>query len=224
MGGFFRGRGDGATKLDKELATLESQIRSASSGYETQFLNRAGNLCFEAGDSARAVVYYGRAIDAYLESGRFNAAEVLCRKVLQISPNTVRARCTLTWLAIGKNDPERVTELAAYVAAAERAGQQVLAIKQLSLMADAVSEIELRETIAKHLLHLEAPEKADEVFGLVFEARDRETPPSAPDEGKLWSKLLRAALMAPKELQLQTWASGEEEGDNLPSLLRRDPP
>ena len=89
MSGFFRGRsGDKGARLEKELAALEKQIGGASPGYETQFLNRAGNLCVEAGQPARALTYFGRAIDAYLESGRFGAADVLCRKLLQIAPAT----------------------------------------------------------------------------------------------------------------------------------------
>jgi hypothetical protein len=88
--------------LTRELQSLERQAREASPGYETQFLNRAANLCQEAGHVDRALIYYGRAIDAYLESGRFSAAEVVCRKILKMAPATVRARCTLSWLAIGK--------------------------------------------------------------------------------------------------------------------------
>ena len=220
MSGFFRGRGgDKGARLDKELASLEDQIASASSGYETQFLNRAGNLCVEAGQIPRALGYFGRAIDAYMESGRFGAAEVLCRKLLQIAPGTVRARCTLTWLAIGKDSPDATRELAEYVASAERAGQQALAIKQLSLMADARPDPLLLEQIGQQLLRLEAPDRSEEVYGRLFRAREAEGGKET-DEGKLWSKLLRAALMKPAEMQGQGWVKPEEEGDILPSLLR----
>ena len=103
MSHLFRGkRRDAGNPLEAELQELERQVTAASPGYETQFLNRAGNLCVEAHQPARALGYYGRAIDAYLESGRFGAAEVLCRKVLQIAPQAVRARCTLAWLTLGK--------------------------------------------------------------------------------------------------------------------------
>ncbi len=55
MSNLFRGKAsDGGVRLDKELATLEAQASNASPGYETQFLNRAGNLCVEAGQAARA--------------------------------------------------------------------------------------------------------------------------------------------------------------------------
>ncbi|MEX2570680.1 MAG: hypothetical protein WD737_05195 [Gemmatimonadota bacterium] len=222
MSNLFRGRSRGAPgRLDRELSELESQASEASSGYETQFLNRAGNLCVEAGQPARALGYYGRAIDAYLESGRFGAAEVLCRKVLEIAPQAVRARCTLAWLALGKGFRAGTrSEIGEYVRAAERAGQQELAAKQLLMMAEATVEVDLREEIARHLLHLEESEKADRVFGRVFEERNGIRPAPVPDEGKLWTKLLRAALMGPVELQQQGGLQTDEDADALPSLRR----
>ena len=223
MSSFFRGRSSDRTeKLEKELASLEAQARNASPGYETQFLNRAGNLCVEAGQHGRALGYYGRAIDAYLESGRFSAAEVLCRKVLEIAPQAVRARCTLAWLAIGKGHQASTrSEIAEYVWAAERAGQGALAARQLTMMAEAAVSVELREEIAEHLLRLEATQEADHVYGLVFQERNGLRAPTVADEGKLWGKLLRAALMGPKELQQASEPTDDESG-SLPSLFRDD--
>ncbi len=220
MTSLFRGRGgDGPRRLHRELAALEEQARTASPGYETQFLNRAGNLCVESGQPERALAYYGRAIDAYLESGRFSAAEVLCRKVLQIAPNAVRARCTLAWLALGKGFAENTrAEIAAYAEAAEREGQQALASKQLMMMAQAATDVGLRRVLAGHLLQLGAEAEADHILGLVFEEENGLRPPTPPDEGKLWARLLRAALMGPQELRRQQWNGPEEESDALPSL------
>src|SRR5688572_24533923 len=43
MNSLFRGRGsEPPGRLEKELASLEGQAATASPGYETQFLNRAG--------------------------------------------------------------------------------------------------------------------------------------------------------------------------------------
>lgn len=222
MSNLFRGKSsDGGGRLDKELTALEAQAASASPGYETQFLNRAGNLCVEAGQAARALGYYGRAIDAYLESGRFSAAEVLCRKVLQIAPQAVRARCTLAWLALGKGFKDNTrAEISQYVDAAEKAGQQRFAAKQLQMMAEAAINVDLRQEIADHLLRLDAAAEADYVFGLVFQEQNG-IRTAVADEGKLWGKLLRAALMGPKELQ-QARGETEEDQDALPSLVRED--
>jgi tetratricopeptide (TPR) repeat protein len=225
MSQLFRGRGDAESnqKLERELASLEEQTRTASPGYETQFLNRAGNLCVETGMPQRALAYFGRAIDAYLESGRFSAAEVLCRKVLRIAPEAVRARCTLAWLAIGKGiRTETEEEITDYVRAAQRAGKEGLAARQLVMMAEAATRVELRERLAEHLLEIGSEEDADRVLGAVFAERNGLRPPPPQDEGKLWAKLLRAALMGPQELKDQRPQAPDEPQDSeaayLPSL------
>ena len=102
--------------------------------------------------------------------------------------------------------------------AAENAGQQAFAAKQLRMMAEAAHNLDLRQEIGEHLLGLDADAEADRVFGHLYEERNGLRPPAVADEGKLWAKLLRAALMGPKELQQQPWAQTEEEGEGLPSL------
>lgn len=221
MASLFRGRSDPAPsqRLEQELKSLERQARTASPGYETQFLNRAGNLCVEAGQPMRALGYYGKAIDAYLESGRFSAAEVLCQKLLRISPDAVRARCTLAWLAIGKGYRSSVDqELDDYVRAARKAGMEDLAAKQLRMMAEAPLPAHLRGLIGEHLLDLGEFQDAEPVFRLVHQERNGLRPPPVPDEGKLWARLLRAALMGPDELKEQAPGPGDEDAAGLPSL------
>jgi tetratricopeptide (TPR) repeat protein len=225
MAKLFGGRSDPAPsqRLEEELESLERQARTASSGYETQFLNRAGNLCVEAGQPMRALGFYGRAIDAYLESGRFSAAEVLCKKLLGIAPDAVRARCTLAWLAIGKGYKSSVNqELADYVRAARKAGKEDLAAKQLRMMAEAPLNANLRELIGEHLLDLGEFPDADQVFRLVHQERAGLRSPPSADEGKLWAKLLRAALMGPNELKEQGRAPGDEDHQGLPALRDRE--
>jgi hypothetical protein len=95
------------------------------------------------------------------------------------------------------------------------------------MMAEAAADLDLRHEIGEHLLHLDEPEKADAVFGLVFEERNGLRSTRYTDEGKLWAKLLRAALMGPQELQQQGWGSLDEDSEALPSLTQRsdrDPP
>ena len=214
-----RGReGSLSPGLEQELKLLERQAREASPGYETQFLNRAGNVCVEAGQPQRALGYYGRAIDAYLESGRFSAAEVVCKKLLRMAPDAVRARCTLAWLAIGKGYRAGTDEeLADYVRAAQKAGTEALAAKQLRMMAEAASSPELRELLGEHLLDLGDPEGAEAVLAEVYAERNGLRPPSIADEGKLWGKLLRAALMGPEELKEHR--GGIEGEELLPGLI-----
>ena len=219
----FRGKpgSEAVQRLEQELQALERQARTASPGYETQFLNRAGNLCVEAGEPKRALGYYGRAIDAYLESGRFSAAEVVCKKVLEIVPNAVRTRCTLAWLSIGKGYRKGADQdIADYVAAAKKAGQEALAARQLQMMAEAAVSPELRERLAEHLLDLGESAEADRVFASVFAERNGLRPAPVTDEGKLWAKLLKAALMGPQELKEKRSPvdEGEAGQDYLPAL------
>lgn len=220
MAQLFRGRSEGGDQgqgLERELRSLEEQARTASPGYETQFLSRAGNLCAEAGQVDRALGYYGRAIDAYLESGRFSAAEVLCTKVLRLSPDAVRARCTLAWLAIGKGYRAGTDrEIADYVQAARKAGKEGLAAKQLRMMAEAAFSTELRELIGEHLLDMGEFTESEKVLEAVYQERSGLRRPPLEDQGKLWAKLLRAALMGPEELKEH--AGAEEEDDALPSF------
>ncbi len=220
-----RSRADGtmSASLTKELQSLERQAREASPGYETQFLNRAANLCQEAGHIDRALVYYGRAVDAYLESGRFSAAEVVCRKILKMAPQTVRARCTLSWLAIGKGHRTGTDEqVTAYVEAARFAGREPLAAKQIRMMAEAAPGVELRELLARHLLDLGDAEGADATFGRVFaEANGLRSAP-VEDQAKLWAKMLRGALMGPEELKAMAKGinnGASEQDEMLPGLL-----
>lgn len=183
--------------LEKQLKALEQQAEIALPGFDAQFFNRAGDLCVEAQDRTRALGYYGRAIDAYLRAGRYNAAGAVCRKLLRISPGSVRARCTLAWLSIGKGLlSDAQWEVNEYVESAVSAGQGELARLQLRMMADATYNPELRALLADHLQKLGDPEAADEAMAVPDEgAAEREEPEA------LWSRVLRAALMGPEDLR-----------------------
>ena len=183
--------------LEKRLQSLEQQAEIALPGFDAQFFNQAGDLCVEAGVERRALSYYGRAIDAYLRAGRYNAAGAVCRKLLRISPGAVRTRCTLAWLSIGKGllgDAER--EVDEYVAAAVAAGQADLARKQIRMMAEATRNADLRSLLADHLRELDAPEVADRVM-----AEELGEEPDPQEAEALWSRVLRAALMGPEDLR-----------------------
>lgn len=183
--------------LEKRLKSLEEQAETALPGFDAQFFNRAGDLCVEAQDRKRALAYYGRAIDAYLRAGRYNAASAVCRKLLRISPGAVRARCTLAWLSIGKGLlSDAQWEVDEYVQAAVDAGQTDLAVKQIRMMADATYNPDLRALLADHLHKLGDSEAAERVMD----------PANIDDEPReeaeaLWSRVLRAALMGPEDLR-----------------------
>lgn len=185
-----------ARDIDKELQALEKEARAALPGFDAQFYNRAGDLCLDNGHRDRALTYYGRAIDAYLKSSRFDSAAAVCRKLLRIAPDAVRTRCTLAWLSIGKGFlGDAQVEVKEYVRAARKAHQQAFATKQLRLMGEAAADPELRELIARELA-----EMGDDVGA--GKVRTQPPPPSSPEaQEDRWSKVLRAALMGPSELK-----------------------
>ena len=183
--------------LEQRLKSLEQQAEMALPGFDAQFFNRAGDLCVEAKDRSRALSYYGRAIDAYLRAGRYNAAGAVCRKLLRLSPGAVRARCTLAWLSIGKGLlSDAQWEVEEYVETAVSAGEANLARKQIRMMAEATYDAELRALLADHLHKLGDPEGAE----AVLDPERLERSP-AEEPGALWSRVLRAALMAPEDLR-----------------------
>ena len=72
--------------------------------------------------------YYGRAVDAYLNAERWESAAAMCRKILRSQPTSVRARCTLSWLAIGKGFvADAQTQIMDYAEAAYLFGRESLA-------------------------------------------------------------------------------------------------
>jgi tetratricopeptide (TPR) repeat protein len=194
---FRRRRAEPAVpSVDSELHALEEQIRQAVPGHETSLLNRAGDLCARTGQTGRALGYYGRAANAYLELGRSEAAEAICRKILRLAPATVRAQCTLAWVAVGRNHLADARDaVRGYVRVAEGAGQDALAAKQVRMMADAVGDAALLEFFGETLLDLEDPVGADEVFGRIYAERNGILPAPEMDEEDRWARLLRAALM-----------------------------
>lgn len=192
-----RGENDFQDRL-RELETLAYSV--TETGGDAQYLNQAGDLCVTASQPVPAIDYYGQAIDSYVKSDRFDAATAVCKKIIRLSPQVVRARCTITWLAIGKGFVAEAQEYVNnYLLAAEVAGREVLAraqVKRMSAVADAVP---LRLYLAERLLELGDEREADHLFGMVFRERNlgmkRPTNPQ-----KRWGEARRGALLTTEQL------------------------
>jgi hypothetical protein len=190
-------RGEPGPSYEAKLRAMEKEAEMALPGFDAQFYNRAGDLCVEVERRDRALGYYGQAIDAYMRAGRYNAAGAVGRKLLRISPGSVRVRCTLAWLSIGKGQlSDARWEIDEYVQAAVDAGEVELARKQIRMMSDATYDTELRALLAGHLHKLGDPDGAEQIMGSPPPVQDRREAPDA-----LWSRVLRAALMGPKDLR-----------------------
>jgi len=186
--------------LLRRLSDLEHAADNANVGEGAGYLNQAGDLCLQAQQPARAVEYFGLAIDSHVKADRFAPAMALCKKVMRVQPEVVRARCTLTWLTIGSGfEGDACALVDNYVSAAERAGRESYAVSQLRWMADIAANEKLRVAVGDALLHLGDSKSADHVFGRAFSARNGVSRSAGPAQDERWSMARRAALLTPRD-------------------------
>lgn len=186
-------------QMEAELAALERKAEEVQMpGADAPFYNAAGDMCLGVKDESRGLEYYGKAVDAYLKAERWESAAAMCRKILRTEPGAVRARCTLSWLAIGKGfEADAQAQVTDYADAAYRTGHEVLAANQLRRMGEVAVSVPVRITLADQLLSLGADRAADHLFGAVF--RDSNFGRRASSDVS-WALIRRAALMGPREL------------------------
>ena len=151
-------------KLLQRLERMEAEAASAAPAYVGSTYNRAGDLALRAGDLRRAVSYYGRAIDAFLEDGQREAARGVANKIIRVRPGSVRTLCTLTWLDLAsRHTATALLHLRDYVAAVKGADDRALAANQIFAMARLVADHEFLAAAADALDGLDFAHRADEV-------------------------------------------------------------
>ena len=191
----------GKAELDRKLQAIDAAAASASDCACGRLFNRAGDLCVAAGAVHRALVYYGRAVDAYLEAGYTGPAAAMCRKILRNSPEAVRAHCTLACLAAhGHHLDEVESEVRSFVAASRRTRTERLTIPRLRLLADAVRDPEVKRYLAAQLAELGDELGGRRVLAALDVARAEEVLPFARAEPVEWEMLVRAAAADPDDL------------------------
>ena len=156
--------------LEDALQDLAAQAREhLLPEQRARLMNVAGDLCIEAGQRERALLYFDAAIDLYLAAAKFAAAAAICEKLLRLNPRIVRARCTLAWLAIARGlDDEATRRVEEYGDAALRQERPIIAQRQLRAMAEESDSQSVVEAIAHALLKLGDALSADRVFGLAL--------------------------------------------------------
>jgi tetratricopeptide (TPR) repeat protein len=193
-----RGAGDSAEPGKPERGQLEALDREAAAAppqRRAQLYNRLGDAYARSGERPAALRAYGRAIDGYLEYGFYDAAAALCRKVIDFDPRVIRTRCTLAFLSLGKelvSDAQQ--EIAGYVEAARKAGQEEFAVKRLHLMAEATDSLETRTLLGEYLMELGDAQGADRVLGAVHAQRNELIGPPMEEQRERWARLLRVAV------------------------------
>lgn len=171
-----------ASDVDRVVQALEQRAEQAPFPDEKgRLLNLAGDIAFDAGQRQRALAFYGACIDVYLRAAMHDPALLICRKIVQLTPEVVRARCTLAWLAVARGLFQEARErVAEYGHAAARSGHSRLARGHLRMMAEVSESEEVLEAVAEALLELGDVEGADAVYGLVY--GHGATPRSLPED------------------------------------------
>ncbi|MGQ0815303.1 MAG: tetratricopeptide repeat protein [Gemmatimonadota bacterium] len=156
--------------LSAMLRSMEARVKQAEyPDQRARILNLAGDLCFDAGERERSLDYYGRAIDNHVTRHEYAAAVSILQKIVRLTPEVVRARCTLAWMAIARGMiQEAQGRISDYKAAAENHGQARLARAHLLMMAEVIDNRDLLLTIAECLIELGDAENADRVYGAAY--------------------------------------------------------
>jgi tetratricopeptide (TPR) repeat protein len=179
-------------RLTQRLEKLEAEAEKAAPGYVGTSYNRAGDVALRSGDQDRAVGYYGRAIDAFLEDGQREAARGVANKIIRVRPSAVRTLCTLTWLDLAaKHSATALLHLRDYVEAAKDVDERALAANQIFEMARIVPDSEFLGAVADALDSLAFPKKAEKVRAW---AGDEGSPDALTDQDELSSACLRSAI------------------------------
>ncbi|MEE8521162.1 MAG: hypothetical protein V3S83_07370, partial [Gemmatimonadota bacterium] len=196
---FYTRRSDGESSesqqvvASEDLERIEAELAKAPGRHAARLQNRAGDLYLVKGERATALRHYGDAIDAYLQSGEYDNAMAVCRKIIRVVPEVIRTRRTLAWLCLGKGFFEIAREhVDAYVDASRDAGLESLAVQQLHLMAQYVDRADFREFLAQKLDGLDDTEGATGV---------REGRVSDSVRGGGWTPVVFAAMLTPEELK-----------------------
>lgn len=186
------GKKTGGGELEVQLTELESQAERAPLGFQGRPLNRAGDLCLQAGDRDRALRYYGRAIDSLLDDVQPEAARGVANKIIRVHPAAVRTLCTLTWLDLAARlMATAVEDLGLYAKAAINAGRQNMAAPEILSMATLVTHEGFLTAAADALDLLEATDDATRVRTWAEEGGSGK---AAKDPEALEEACLRAAV------------------------------
>lgn len=166
---------EGAPNLEDALRELSQRMRhDMTPDQRARLMNMAGDLCMQAVQRQRALLYFDASIDLYISAGSFAAAAAICEKLVRLNPQIIRARCTLAWLAIARGlDDEAQRRVEEYGEASIRLERPTIAQRQLRAMAQEVDSEPVMEAIAHALLKLGDAVSADRVFGQAHAATTR---------------------------------------------------
>ena len=152
----------------------------------------------QTGERARALTLYGRGIDAYLAAGELESASNLCRKVIALAPEVVRARCTLAFVSLGRGEMEAFEqELGDYVTAARQVGKEDFAAARIRMVASITRSPQVQMFLARALLELGDVRGSAHVLDAFHTESDGHSIQHWEQERESWFRLLRVLLSDP---------------------------
>ena len=190
----FGGSDSGAAPpgIEAQLARLEQEAADATPGYVGTSFNKAGDLALKDGQGDRAVAFYGRAIDAFLEDEQREMARGVANKIIRVRPAAIRTLCTLTWLDLAaQHQAMALMHLRDYVTASKNGGFSTRAATQVFHMARLTADSEFVEAAADALDMLGFPNRARGVRGW---SGGESSPDAISDENELSRACLQAAI------------------------------
>jgi tetratricopeptide (TPR) repeat protein len=143
-------------KLEALLANVDRRIAASTSpSAKARMYNLAGDLCFDAHQPERALAYYEQAVNTHLSADQHDNAINICKKILTLTPQTVRMGHALAWLAATRGLVGVARRrIADYTKAAERAGLSKLARRHQVGLAELGSTDELLDIIGQNVSRL----------------------------------------------------------------------
>lgn len=140
-------------KLESILANVDRRAANATSpSAKARMYNLAGDLCFDANQPERAMAYFEQAVHTHLRADQYDKAIAVCKKLVTLTPQTVRAHYMLAWLSATRGlILEARSCIQEYVDAAEEAGLSKLARRHLIGLAEITSAGEMLDSIAENL-------------------------------------------------------------------------
>lgn len=184
-----------AIRFGRRLEQLQRKAAEASQGFRPQYHLRAAQVAGSLGRHSEALRLYGESIDGYLEAGRGRAAEVVCRQLLEDYPHVVRARRTLTLLALARDDVDSaLLLLREYAARSRQSPEPLVLLKSLRIFA-LISESD--EVRAAAITELRAMGDEEGVRRLSGDA----VAPAAFNGLGVWSQAIQAARLGPDAIR-----------------------
>jgi tetratricopeptide (TPR) repeat protein len=149
---------------------LYRQVLEEGDEADTALWNRVGDLHLKTGETDRAVEAYERAVGGYADSGYFNNAIALCRKILRLVPGR-----TAVYLRLGQISaaagflPDARQNFLEYAERMRRAGKLDASFEALKEFADLSPEdTEVRRLLADQLLsHGRREEAVEQLRALI---------------------------------------------------------